>query len=233
MWTGIVCAGCGRPPLSLHKERLAERCAPQGFKTSRVEGGGRPHDLDCTWLLPGRSLRRSEEFVAKPLSIPRVTSRPPKVLRYGQHFDFIYISSHPVPNTGDLGHLALIVRDEISQSREFGQRLGKTLSMIDAPCCARESRLSEQRSVSSGSRPSRDAWRVCPARLSGWRDGFAGGSAPMPKLAWPPERWLEGMVMAAGRLSAQASPQQPRQRRRQARRPWPGCSRLKRTIRTP
>ncbi|HEY8768631.1 MAG TPA: hypothetical protein VIP09_15460, partial [Dehalococcoidia bacterium] len=27
-------------------------------------------------------------------------------------------------------------------------------------------------------------------------------------LAWPPERWLEGMVMAAGMLSAQASPQQ-------------------------
>ena len=36
------------------------------------------------------------------------------------------ISGHPLPNTNDLGHLALIVRDEISQSREFGQRLGKT-----------------------------------------------------------------------------------------------------------
>jgi hypothetical protein len=49
-----------------------------------------------------------------------------KVLRHGQHFDFIWVSDHPIPSTDDLCKLAQIVRDETSQSREFGLRLGRT-----------------------------------------------------------------------------------------------------------
>ena len=59
----------------------------------------------------------------------------PKVLRHGQHFDFVYVAPGASLNKEELETLASVVTQEIEQSRQIGRYLGR-LAREDRPTLA-------------------------------------------------------------------------------------------------
>jgi len=62
----------------------------------------------------------------------------PKVLRHGQHFDFIYIVPADSPREGDLEMLASVISQEIDQSRQLSRYLNRRLPVDERPALMRK-----------------------------------------------------------------------------------------------